>query len=392
MGVAHARLFEMLADRYSDDASRRHRRRPRDKAEFLADSSELLASFCDEGNASCLARAAKTAVREPKRSIRGGEGREEDDDEIREIACPDSFEPALVASMRQVESTLRRGEDVDDVTEELASTRRAIRRLEGVSDDHRDAALIGLSIVDSTIDVLRDVYEDPDHPLYGVHFRSYFSRSGDDGDESDGDETIRGLQNYGGGYSGFDVAGMLQIALPVLMVAFQTAIEAAESTIAEGVTDPMSLIVAVISSVLPAVIGVMLGSGNYYDDGENDYDDDDAGGNDDDGTNFVVDDADDQNGGGGGNDDDFYDDNVPVDDVDDDGNDDGTNLFIDDDAGNDDDNDGTMLPFDDDDTVGDDGDDGTMLPFDGDDTDDDGTIDDDTTLNFLCENFGVLCP
>lgn len=158
-GVMFAGAFDKLNDLYSSE-------KPETRENIMIDSSNILASFCDEGDLECIENVRKTAHDHFNDSQGGSEG----------IAYSDEFGGKLMASIENMESVLGKMEldNVDEIMKDLSTIEEDIENMEGVSEEHKDVAFIGLSIAKESVKLWHTAYGDPSHSLYGLHYADHY--------------------------------------------------------------------------------------------------------------------------------------------------------------------------------------------------------------------------
>jgi len=158
-GVIFAGAFDKLNDLYSSE-------KPETRENIMIDSSNILESFCDEGDLECIEYVRKTAHDRFNDSEGESEG----------MTYSDKFEGKLIASIQDMESVLDSMEldNVDEIMKGLSTIGEDIENMEGVSEEHKNVALMGLSIAKESVKLWHTTYNDPSHALYGLHFAEHY--------------------------------------------------------------------------------------------------------------------------------------------------------------------------------------------------------------------------
>ena len=157
-GEMFAGAFDKLNDLYSNE-------KPKKRESIMIDSSNILAEMCD-GDLECIENVRKTARDYFDDSPGESEG----------IVFSDELESELVMSIENMEAVLDKMEldNVDEIMKDLSAIEVDIEDMEGISDKHKDVALIGLSIAKESVKLWHKAYSDPNHSLYGLHYSEHY--------------------------------------------------------------------------------------------------------------------------------------------------------------------------------------------------------------------------
>lgn len=264
MGKVHTQTIAMLSDLYSSNSP------PKNKLGIVHDFNQILASFCGD-NYECRARATDVSPRQFQKA------RNNKDDMVTVFSNSSGFslETPLEASIRDVETTLEQNNgDVDDVVSHLISIRNQVRGIDNVEERNKEVVRGVISIAMTGVQLWHDIYNDPDHPLYGVHHQYSVEKNPNHKPSKRRLRQQRMLQDL----QGYTFFGPFNIGLKDIIPAIIAAIRVALEMYNNDITDPATLIVAMISCfVVGLVTDVIEGEDYYYDkdeEEEDEYDED----------------------------------------------------------------------------------------------------------------------
>lgn len=173
VGSFHTDAFEQLIEKYST-------KRPKNRNDMMMDTSQIISSYCPEGDSICISNANEIAFLEFHLAQKGP----------REVSYPEDFDLVLKKHIEKMDSTIRLvgKTNIHNIVHSLTVIRDEIQELEGVNEGYKIAALSGLSVAIDSSKLWHVVYSDVDHPLYNMHHTSYLTEN----------DSNRRLQQYPG--------------------------------------------------------------------------------------------------------------------------------------------------------------------------------------------------
>jgi len=162
VGAFHTDAFEKLADMYAV-------KKPSSRIEMLKDMSNVVASYCVEGDYECTANAYKSALKEFHLA---------EQEPRTEVTYPEDFNSELLASINEMSDATANfvNGDVNEYLDVMLSLKEKVEDMENVNEAYKSATLYGISIATESSKLWLATYSDADHPLYGVHDESFFSK------------------------------------------------------------------------------------------------------------------------------------------------------------------------------------------------------------------------
>lgn len=259
-GAVHTEAFQRLADAHVA-------RRPVNREELYRNAVVVLASYCEENDADCVLSVAETAWKEFRTAERGVE---------RAITLP-SDEKVLSSALERARDAVESLDDdnnknmhrttIDEVVSELESIRRDVSTSKDVRDENlRTAVLSGLSVVVESSKLWNEVYNDPDHVLYGMHDpRTYYDHD-EEGDGVSRRQRLRRRLDQGS----LDVSSII---LSDGMGCLQAGIDMLSSDIGAITTNPQSIVTACATAGFSASVSELfsMGGNGYYGDDDGEY-------------------------------------------------------------------------------------------------------------------------
>lgn len=166
VGAFHTDAFEQLGDMYAV-------KKPSKRIDMLRDMSNIVASYCEDGDYECTSNAYKAAVKEFHLAEQGPRT---------EYTYPDDFDSELLASIKNMTDAsvfLVNGE-IENFLDVVQSLKEKVEDMADVNDVYKTATLYGISISIESSKLWHAVYADVNHPLYGIHHVSFFSEDDND--------------------------------------------------------------------------------------------------------------------------------------------------------------------------------------------------------------------
>jgi len=157
VGTYHTLALERLGEKYEQKLPKNH-------DEVIEDLSEIVSSFCENGDLSCVDFTRNLIYNEYHSVMKGNK---------REMNIPRGFHPLLAEKLDIMASSIFQLNEynVDEIVHSLTTLKEQAEALQSVDEVHKAATLAALSVAIESSKLWHSVYFDEDHPL---HFEEKF--------------------------------------------------------------------------------------------------------------------------------------------------------------------------------------------------------------------------